>query len=337
MKITVGIPTRERYESLSHTLLSMALQTLKPYEIIIVDDTPRPVDLREIPIFLYIFKLLDDKGIKWRVLFGKKLGQHHSHQMVQEIAETEWIFRIDDDEVAEPNVLAKLAYEVQHNNKLGAVAPAVLMPNANHGALEVSTNKITEMDKPNIQWFKRTGQIMVEHLYSCFLYRKGIVDYDLRLSPVAHREETIFSHSIYRSGWKLLVNFDAVVHHFRAESGGIRSERDVSLWEHDERIFQGILKEWQIDSNVKYIVLDCGIGDHYAFKNILPQLREQHKEITIACCYPDVFHDEEGLHLISIAQAKLMFGNIDKFNVYRFMEDNKWEGNLVEAFEKLYL
>lgn len=336
MKITVGIPTKGRYESLAHTLQSLIFQTLKPYEIIIIDDSDEPKDLRILSIYNYLFRLMEDKHIKWKVLYGQKKGQHYSHQAVQEMAETDWIFRIDDDEVAEPDVLEKLAHFA--TGDVGAVAPAVLMPNASFGMFQTEANTMADIGKPNVQWFKRKGQQSAEHLYSCFLYKKGIAKYDLRLSPVAHREETLFSHSIYRAGYKLIINFDAVVHHFRQEDGGIRSfKHDPSLWDHDERIFQGKLEEWGIKKDIKYIILDAGLGDHYAFKNILPELREKYDKIVIAACFPDVFHDEPGIRLISIAEAKLLFGNIDNFNIYHFMTQNNWKGSLVDAYRKLYL
>ena len=180
-KITVGIPTKNRYESLSHTLISIALQTLKPEEIIIVDDSDSPQDLRKNLQYTYIFKLLDEKGIKWKVLFGKKLGQHHSHQLIQEEAEGNLIFRIDDDCIAESDTLQRL-YESM-DEKVGAVAPLVLMPPTQRKI--VQSNKIFNLEEPNIQWFKWSGVRECEHLYSCFLYRRNIVKYDLRLSSVA--------------------------------------------------------------------------------------------------------------------------------------------------------
>jgi len=334
IKITVGIPTKDRYNSLDKTLLSIAFQTLKPVEVIIVDDSPNPVDIREIPHYNYILRLFDDKGIKWKVLFGQKKGQHYSHQLIQEIAEGDWIFRIDDDEVAEPDCLETLSFGLIDG--VGAIAPLVLMPNPEPLPRGL-TNSIEDFDKPNIQWFRWKGAKVVDHLYSCFIYRKGLVDYELSLSPVCHREETIFSHKLKRAGHEIFVNADATVWHFREEKGGIRSYHDHSLWDHDEKIFRGLLNLWGVTSNEKkFVVLDNGLGDHYAFKNILKELKNKYRKIVIACCFPDVFHDESGLELISIAEAKLIFGNIDTFNIYKFMEDNKWSKSITEAFKALY-
>lgn len=339
MTVTVGIPTKDRYSSLDKTLLSIALQTYKPIEVIIVDDSVNPVDIREISHYEYILRLLSDKGIEWRVIWGAKKGQHYSHQLIQEEAKGDLIFRIDDDEVAEPDVLETLHKTFENFPNVGAVAPSVTMPDA-RGMRAGPYNLISDIEAPNLQWFSGTGIHEVEHLYSCFLYKKGIVKYDLSLSTVAHREETIFSHSIKRAGYNLYVNMYTTVHHFRSPGGGIRDFHNHQLWEHDEKIFQGYLDLWgvgQKGKSGKMVILDSGLGDHYAFKNILPELREKHKNITIACCFPEVFHDEPNLKLISIAEAKLMYGNIDAYNIYHFMGSNNWTQSLTKAFRQLYI
>lgn len=342
-KITAGIPTKNRYDCLSHTLLSIAFQTIKPIEVIIVDDSDTPTDLRELSIYNYIFKLFDEYKIEWKVLFGQKKGQHFSHQLVQSVAKGDYIFRCDDDVVLEPSILQKLYDTISINNNCGAVAPLVLSPNSLNLPTDLKTNSIHNLNTPNIQWFNWKGEIdfikEVDHLYSTFLYKKGIENYNLSLSTVAHREETIFTYGIKRKGFKLLVNGNAKTYHFRQDRGGIRSQNNPDLYQHDEKIFQSFLNLWDIKQTYdeKIIILDSGIGDHFAFKNILPSLKERHKKILIYCCYPDVFFDEKEINLKSIQEAKMLFGNIDAFNIYSKMIDWGWKENIVEAYKKLYL
>lgn len=337
MKITVGIPTKNRYDCLDKTLLSIALQTYKPEKVIIVDDSDNPVDVRSISHYRYILELLLEKGIDWDYRFGLKKGQHFSHQYVQDNADTDLIFRIDDDEVAAPNCLKLLVETFKKDKNLGAVAPAVTL--SNPSALPMGLrNRITSIDSaPNMQWFKGTGTYDADHLYSCFLYRKGLANFDLSLSPAAHREESIFTYSIKRAGYNLMVNMDAQVYHFREEKGGIRANPNPAFWEADEKHFQNLLNQWGVNKDRKMIVLNGGIGDHYAFKNILPELRKKYKNITIACAAPQVFWDEKDLKLISIAEANLIFGNIDNYNIYKFMGDKNWNKSLTEAFRAFYL
>jgi len=344
MKITCGIPTKNRYDVLSHTLLSIAFQTYKPQEIIIVDDSDNPIDIRTIPTYLYILKLFDDFKIKWKVLFGAKKGQHYSHQLVQEQALGEYIFRVDDDVILEPNVLLSLLHCIHGCKEFGAVAPLVLMPNSTSLPKDIR-NKITNLNIPNVQWFNYNNEINndiayqdVDHLYSTFLYRKDITNYELSLSPVAHREETIFSYKIKRAGYKLNIDPAAKCYHFRQETGGIRSYQNLTYYEHDEKIFKSLLHIWNVDSsNVKSIVLKNGIGDHFAFKHILNKLKSKYEKLILYVTFPEVFFDIENLELKSIAEAELLFGNVENFNIYKWMWDNNWKGNLVEAFEKFYL
>ena len=158
-QVTVGIPTKNRYDILSHCLLSLAQQTHRPKEIIIVDDTPEPVNLTTLEIYEYAFRLLEEKGIRWRVIFGMKKGQHHSHQIVQDAAETDFVFRVDDDEIMEPNCLEKLLDKM--SSDVGAVAPLVLMPNV--GKLPpFAKNDIRDLSAPNVQWFKWPGTAPME-------------------------------------------------------------------------------------------------------------------------------------------------------------------------------
>jgi len=102
--ISVGIPTKNRIDCLSNTLLSIAMQTCPPLEVIIVDDSDNFVDIRSIPQYQYILKLFYEKGIDWKIDFGQKRGQHFSHQHIQDTAKGNLIFRLDDDCVADSRI-----------------------------------------------------------------------------------------------------------------------------------------------------------------------------------------------------------------------------------------
>lgn len=333
MRITVGVATKNRYGVLSQCLLSLALQSTKDFDVIIVDDSDEPIDLRELQQFQSIFHLFNQFGIGWQVVYGKKLGQHYSHQQVQEMATTDFIYRLDDDEVAEPFVLEKLKRFTWHN--VGAVGGLVLSPGAVK-APEGITNRISDLNTPNCQWFTYPNEriIEVDHLHSTFLYRRGIVDYELGLSPAAHREETILTYSLKRKDYKILVNTGAITWHLRASEGGIRSHPHPEYWEADEKLFQSKLQEWGVNGeSCKMIVIDAGKGDHVIVEKLLPELREKYGKLIIASCYPDVF---EGVEQISIAEARQRMGNIEGQNIYRKMIDWNWKGSVESAYRKLY-
>src|SRR5215475_5218852 len=195
--VTVGIPTRNRYSQLAQTLQSVVFQTRKPDEIIIVDDSDEPrKDLRELVEFQALFRLMEEKKIGWKVIFGQRVGQHISHQIIQDEGKGDFIWRIDDDEIAAPDVLDILVGSLERL-QAGAVGGLVLSPSA--ALLPKGAKQEIAFPDENVQWFSHNGskvEVSVEHLHSTFVYRKGIARYELGLSPVAHREETLFTHEI---------------------------------------------------------------------------------------------------------------------------------------------
>lgn len=320
--VVVDICTKDRYFStLPLTLSSVINQTVLPDEIIIVDDSDFPVDLRKSSIFTYLFKLCEAKGIKWSVLFGKKQGQHYSHQLIQSLAK-DLVFRIDDDVIADPNCLEVLLSNFDSN--VGAVGGIVAMPGAKFKEVDSSINNVFE----NQQWYLFNEKKFAEHLYSTFLYRAKVVDYELSLSKEASREETIFSHNLFRKGYKLVLDPKAVCWHLRNPEGGIRGF-DPKFKASDEKIFNEIRREWDGELMA---YLDNGIGDHIVFKSILPELKKKYKRVIIACCYPEIFSGEE---VISVSEARNWI-TPERFNVYKFMIDNNWDKEMVLAMVRLY-
>lgn len=330
--ILCSISTRGRYDTtLPLAINAIVMQELLPDALVIFDDNDKPVDIRGVQQYEYLLRMLDEKGVNWSVAFGEKKGQHYNHQKANKM-DYKFVWRVDDDCVPEPNVLKKLFALMKDD--VGAVGGSILTPPFQRGIK--ATGKIEDVrTEPSLQWDYTKETKEVDHLHCSFLYRAGIVDYDLSLSKVAHREETIFTYGIKHKGYKVFIT-DCVTWHLRNKAGGIR-EGDRSLFEKDERIFNSYLNLWGItDSKKKLIVLDNGIGDHYAFKNILPALKLRHEKILLAVCYPDIFHDEEGLELISIQDAFNICGDIGVFSIYGWMDRNKWNKNLSGAFLKMY-
>jgi GT2 family glycosyltransferase len=336
--VTAVISTKDRYTTtLPSLLISLGMQTVKPDHIIIYDDGEQK-DLRGIPFYQNIFSFIQHcKGISWEVKFGDRKGQVANHQRSIQDAQTEWIWRLDDDNICEATTLENLL-KAGESRDVGAVAGLVLDPKFNQNFNHLASNKMEDIFLGlNIQWFHWTGVQEVDHLYSTFLYRKEAAahGYCKELSRIGHREETIFTHEMKRKGWKLLVTSDAVTWHFRESTGGIRSDSHAEMWHDDDKIFKKKLEEWEIKPrDIKLIVMDNGIGDHLIFKKIIPDLKAKYKDIVMSVCFPEVF-ETDGIPLISIAEAKQMM-NIDELNIYKFMGDNKWTASIENAFRKLY-
>ena len=267
MSILCSISTKGRYDTyLPLAIQAVINQTRKVDKLIIFDDNDEPVDLREKPIYKFLFGLMDQKGIPWEVLYGRKKGQHYNHQTANEMG-FDWVWRVDDDNIPEPSVLERLASRIQSD--LGAIGGPVLFSDR---IIDVSTatGKIKNIDnEPNLQWGKFGSFKSVDHLHCSFLYRAGIVNYNLGLSKVAHREETLFTYQMKQKGYKLFLIPDAITWHGKSATGGIRSEDNVELYMRDEFIFRNHLE----NRNKTIVVLDSGMGDHIVFKHVLPHIK----------------------------------------------------------------
>jgi hypothetical protein len=320
-KVLCSVATRGRY----HTTLPLVLnaiinQTRSPDKIVVFDDNDEPIDVRGEMIYQYFFEMLKHKGIEWEWRFAKKKGQHFIHQEAN-FSGFDWVWRCDDDAIPEPNVLEEL---YKHTcSTLGAVGGSVLTPPYIPDTSKV-TGLIDNIDtEPNVQWGIIKEAKKVEHLHCTFLYRAGVVDYNLGLSRVAHREETLFTFGLHQKGYQILAVPNAITWHMKNPQGGIRSETRKEMYEHDEQIFRNIIGL----RSRNIVVLNCGLGDHIVFSHVLPSI----PNAEVFTCYPEVIPGR------SIAEAIQLFGDIDAWNIYKKMDLWKWKGSLEDAYRKLYL
>lgn len=234
------------------------------------------------------------------------------------------VHNCDDDEVPEPDVLAKLLSHLEDG--VGAVAGAVVLPSQQQPG---GTSKLHDIfHTPNIQWSVGNQVVDVDHLYSSFIYRPGIVPFNTDLSPVAHREESLFSIKLKQAGYRLVVDTSAVTWHFRQTKGGIRDNNSEFFYEHDDKVFVDYLKS----IGVLVTSQNNGIGDHYVFKGLLPELQKRYNHIILGCVYPQVFDGIDGVTLAPV-------NALDKpsnSNVYKFMQENKWTDSVENAFRSMY-
>lgn len=345
MNVTASISTKNRYTTtLPLTIESIVNQTVPPKQLVIYDDGEFK-DLRGISPFSHLFPMLMNKGIQWYHLPGGRKGQVFNHQTTLDQCDTEFIWRMDDDNCPEPNCLERLLEEIKKSPDVGAVGGLVIAPNCQSPRPSFLTGKIDDIYCPfNMQWYRWMGPVEdVDHLYSTFLYRteagRKAGGYQRDLSPVGHREETMFSYSIKRAGYKLKVTPLALTWHLRESTGGIRSFNDPNLWGHDEQIFAKKLVEWGVSpKEYFFVVLDNGIGDHFIFKSILPELLEKNKnkKVVVSACYPEVFEDIQDITLASIGDARAAFGDLDQWSIYRWCDANNWKRPLHEAFRIMY-
>lgn len=320
-KVLCSVATRGRYFTTLPLVLNAIINQTKPVDkLVIFDDNDKPQDMRKEMIYQYFFQMLQHKGIEWEWVYAEKKGQHHIHQAANNMG-YDWVWRCDDDAIPEPNVLETLYSHT--GDDVGAVGGSILTPPYMPDTSAV-TGLIDNIDsEPNIQWGVIKQEKQVEHLHCSFLYRAGIADYNLGLSRVAHREETLFTYSLYQKGYKILVVPEAITWHMKNPQGGIRSETRKEMYEHDEQIFRNILGH----RDRTIVVLNCGLGDHIVFSRILPSI----PNAEVYSCYPEVVPGKP------IAQAIQLYGNLDRWNVYKKMDQWKWKDSLEAAYRKMYL
>ena len=322
-KILCSVATRGRYFTTLPLVLNAIIHQTKPVDkLIVFDDNDEPKDMRNEMIYSYFFQMLDIKKISWEWQWAEKKGQHYIHQRANTNG-YDWVWRVDDDAIPEPNVLENLYFHTTYNLNTGAVGGSILTP-PSHFNTELVTGKVEHINlEPNIQWEKIKNSKKVEHLHCSFLYRAGVYDYNLGLSRVAHREETLFTYGLHQKGYDIHVVPNAVTWHMKNPEGGIRSETKQEMYEHDEQIFKNFImyKDYTI------VVLNSGMGDHIVFSTILPKI----KNPWVYTCYPEIVQGH------SIAEAQHLFGNIDQWNIYKKMDQWNWKGSLEDAYKKLYL
>lgn len=325
MHVLAYISTRGRYNTtLLASMFSVINQTRKPDKFILFDDNDKPVDLRDDAAYSALFRTMDKYNIAWEVIFGARKGQHFNHQIANQM-DFDWCWRVDDDVVVDCKSLENML-EYSYDG-VGAIGGEIHTPSFTFGKNIVCSGKIEDIySHANVQWFPIEKSMEVDHLHCSFMYRPKIANYNLQLSKVAHREETLFTYDIKKNGYVVLVIPGVVAHHLKAVSGGIRDGRE-ELYKKDEEIFRA-----HVDAG-KLIVLDSGMGDHLMFQTILPEVKEKYGKITIANCYPELFPDENS---ISIAQA-IAITNIEDYNIYKKCTEWNWQGKLTDAYRRLYL
>lgn len=362
-KITIDICTKGRYFStLPLTIQSILNQTILPSEIFIYDDNNEneKIDLRSIPIYRYLFKLMEIKNIEWCVVYGKANGQVSGHQFIKEHAKNDWIFRVDDDEVLESNVLENLCgytedmstLQIEQLHKdIFIIAPLVLIPSEKPKKLNQCknevVNRIEDYQKSNFQWdynvYNSGFFRYAEHVYSCFLYnRNKCLDFYVNLSKVGHGEETIFSYRNYKHKRNPVIDVNSIVWHYRNPEGGIRNN-DKELFESDAIKTKKVIDDLKDWNGERIIIISGGIGDHFAFRNSIDieVLKKKYGEIWLALAHPDTFYDVD-IKKISIEKAMNILSErvVDKYNVYRYMIKNNFDSNgksIIDAYREIWL
>jgi glycosyltransferase involved in cell wall biosynthesis len=191
------------------------------------------------------------KNVKFSYYHGPSKGQTFAQQIALEKCAAEFLLKIDDDNILESNVLETLYNTIIKNDNIAAVSGLIFCCDTDKTRLPVETelyNKIENIFSHfNIQMCGgQTKEIKkCEHLYSNYLFRRKLVEtYPLEFSPAGHREDTVFTHSLYRKGYDLFVNPNAITYHVH-NSGGNKSHNFDAVVKNEE-LFIKLLEEWNV-------------------------------------------------------------------------------------------
>lgn len=256
MKITVSITTRNRYyKTLSLSLTSILNQTLLPYEIILIDDNDKK-EFYDIDIYKNFIQLAKLKNVKFSYYHGQSKGQTFAQQIALEKCKTELLFKMDDDNILDSNVLETLYHTIIQDNKIAAVSGLIF-------CCDVDVKRIPQEDGPiynnienifshfNLQMCGGQSKEIkeCEHLYSNYLFRRELVkSFPLEFSPAGHREDTVFTYPLYRQGYRLLVNPNCITYHIH-NSGGNKKHGFNDVVKNEELFLSLMENEWNIIPN----------------------------------------------------------------------------------------
>lgn len=258
MDLTVNLTTRGRYHTtLPLCLMSILNQSFLPCEIILVDDNEKK-EFYNIPIFKEFLRLCKLKNIKFSYFYGVCKGQTFAQQIGYEHTnENNLIFKMDDDNILNINTLELLYETLTSSEKIGAVSGLILSEKDFDRQIEYNPtggiyNKIEDIYSYfNIQMCGNQNNELkkVEHIYSNFMFKKDLTDgYALEFAPAGHREDTVFTHEIYRKGYDLMINPNVIIYHLDNNVGGNRIHDNKKDNKNDIKFIEK-LKDWGIIPN----------------------------------------------------------------------------------------
>lgn len=248
--ITVLLTTCDRYDTtLPLCLLSIINQSRLPDRIVIVDDSRNNVFYSHNQI-KHILLLCKFKDITIDYFYGEKKGAVPALQLGLNNIDDGWVFKVDDDTILNSNVLEKFESEIKED--IGAMSCLILDKEAVYRSSDdvFMSSKIEDLYSAfNVQMVgKQSNESKsVDHLYCNYFFRRDLADdYPMELQPYSLREETIFTHSIFRKGFKIMVFPDTIIYHLDTDKKSGNRQWGSDYVETNERFLLKKFEEWDI-------------------------------------------------------------------------------------------
>lgn len=235
MKVSVVVPTYYRVDDLSELLDSLLRQTVKPFEVIVVDDTPDNTINALCEEYKTMFESLDSKLIYIRNPRERSLTI--SRNLGVKLAGGEVIMFLDSDVILHREYIEKIL-EVfrKYPNALGVQGWIIDSKKGKLNRFSQILNRVFLLDRPAKDSCKfseypaiLTKIINCESLSGANMTYKrevfGEFKFDENLKKYCYMEDVLFSHSVFKKYPKgLFITPYAKCIHKSSEAGRIESK-----------------------------------------------------------------------------------------------------------------
>jgi glycosyltransferase involved in cell wall biosynthesis len=201
-QVSVLIPTVERYPYMKTVLEQLRHQTHPPYEIIVIDQTPK---LRREQAFY-----ADYADLPLKVIFLDRAGQCTSRNIGLQASRGEYILFIDDDDELPPNLIAA---HLENIHRFGIDVSAGV-------AIEVGSSAL-----PTDFTYRRASDVFPTN--NSLVRRSALLESGLFDKAYDHgaRADGDLGMRLYLSGTLMVLNPDIQVMHHHAPRGGLRQHK----------------------------------------------------------------------------------------------------------------
>jgi GT2 family glycosyltransferase len=239
LQISVVIPTRDRPRDLGELLGTILNQSCRPFEVIVVDDSPLNSAKQVVASFSSKFESV---GCRLKYVKGNCGGVSAERNLGVEISEGDAILFLDDDALLEQNVVESLATFLKNHPAVLGVQPRILVPT---GAMAkdslgerlqnaVSKALMLTYREENKQAVRKSGMSILPSNLTCVISAQRLLGcgccfrrqtfrklaFDTNLKRWSFMEDLDFSYRVYRSNPNALcvLPYTRIVHKLSGES-----------------------------------------------------------------------------------------------------------------------
>lgn len=213
-RVSVVIPTYYRHEALRHTLECLALQTVRPCEVLVVDQTPAG---ETPPDFYRAFAALPLRVVRQ---FEPSLAHSRNEGAAQ--ADGEWLWFLDDDMSFGSDLLAaflRVQEERRADAVYGGVSEQEQMPERYARDLHRLDPVSRFLKSPNCRW---SGMVLCVSGANLLIRREtfqAVGGFDPQMPRM---EDIELGYRLFRSGALAWYSSEPFARHMRAPMGGTR-------------------------------------------------------------------------------------------------------------------